>query len=93
MKKEKNEPKKGLIWQHLEEEAAQKEADDNLKKMDEKLDNMNRFLQNPEAIQRIRDYFGYTGYLKSHKSETKIPEKLSVGIRKSISDKDLELLN
>ena len=93
MKNNRNEPKKGLIWRYLQEEAAQKEADDNRKKMDENLDNMNRLLQNPEAIQRIRDYFGYTGNLKSHRRETKIPEKLSDGIRKSISDKDLELLN
>jgi len=93
MKKERNEQKKHLIWQHLQEEAAQKEADDNREKMDEKLDNMNRLLQNPEAIQRIRDFFGYRGNQNYTKRRKYVPEKLSVGIRKSISDKELELLN
>lgn len=93
MNKNSNEQKKHLLWQYLQEEAAQKEADDNRKKMDKKLANLNRLLQNPEAIQRIRDYFGYTGYLMSHRRKTKIPKKLSDGIRKSISEKELELLN
>ena len=93
MKKDRNEPKKGLIWKYLQEEAAQKEADDNREKMDEKLDNMNRLLQNPEAIQRIRDFFGYRGNQNYQESRKCVPEKLSIGIRKSISDKKLELLN
>ncbi len=93
MKNKRNEPKKGLIWQYLQEEAAQKEADDNRKKMDENLDNMYRLLQNPEALQRIRDYFGYRRNQDYQESKTFVPEKLSEGIRKSISDKDLELLN
>ena len=86
MKKERNEHKKHLIWQHLEEEAAQKE-------FNETLDNMNRLLQNPEAIQRIREYFGYRRNQNYQESRKCVPEKLSVGIRKSISDMNLELLN
>ena len=86
MKEDRNEPKKGLIWQHLQEEAAQKE-------LNETLDNMNRLLQNPEAIQRIREYFGYRGNQNYSERRKCVPEKLSVGIRKSISDKELELLN
>ena len=93
MNKNRNMQKKGLIWQYLQEEAAQKEADDNRKKMEEILANMNRLLQNPEAIQRIRDYFGYTGNQNYTVSRKCVPVKLSVGIRKSISDKHLELLN
>ena len=93
MKKIRNEPKKGLIWQHLQEEAAQKEADDNRKKLDEKLANMNRLLQNHETIQRIRDYFGYRRNQDYQESKSVVPDKLSCGIRKSISDKDLRLLN
>ena len=93
MKKERNEPKKGLIWQYLQKEAARKEADDNRKILNEKLANMNRLLQNPEALQRIRDYFGYRRTQNYTVSRNCVPEKLSVGIRKSISDKDLELLN
>ena len=86
MKKERNEQKKLLIWQHLQEEAAQKEFNDTL-------DNMNRLLQNPEAIQRIREHFGYEGNQNYTKRRKYVPEKLSEGIRKSISDRDLKLLN
>lgn len=93
MNKNSNEQKKHLLWQYLQEEAAQKEADDNRKKMDKKLANLNRLLQNPEAIQRIRDYFGYRGNQNYTERRKCVPEKLSDGIRKSICDKDLELLN
>jgi hypothetical protein len=93
MNKNRNIQKKGLIWQYLQEEAAQKEADDYRKKLDENLDNMYRLLQNPEALQRIRDYFGYRVNQNYTKRRKCVPEKLSVGIRKSISEKDLELLN
>ena len=93
MNKNRNEPKKGLIWQHLQEEAAQKEADDNRKKMGEKLDNMYRLLQNPEALQRIREHFAHLRNQNSQESRKFVPEMLSDEIRKSISDKDLELLN
>ena len=93
MKEDRNEPKKGLIWQYLQKEAAQKDFNDNLNKMSETLDNMNRLLHNPEAIQRIREYFGYRGNQNYTESRKYVPEKLSVGIRKGIGDRDLELLN
>ncbi len=86
MKKERNEEKKYMIWQHLQEEAAQKEVK-------ETLDNMSRLLHNPEALQRIREHFGYIRNQNYKKRRRYVPEKLSEGIRKSISDMNLELLN
>jgi hypothetical protein len=86
MKKERNEQKKHLIWQHIQEEAAQKE-------FNEILNDMHRLLQNPEALQRIREYFGYIRNQNYTKRRKYVPEKLSVGIRKSIDTRDLELLN